>query len=408
MINFAPLLYSKINMTLNYDEIVKKFEKHIFQTYTRQPIAIKKASGAVVTDVNGKEYIDCVAGIAVNNVGHCHPHVVEAIKHQAEQLIHVSNLYYTEQQAVLAEELTNLTRMDRIFFCNSGTEAVEGALKLARKVSGKKEFIAAEHAFHGRTRGALSVTHKEKYRKPFEPLAPAVFVTYNDADAIRSAINERTAGVILEPIQGEGGVIIPSDDYLKEVREICDEKDALLIMDEVQTGFGRTGKWFAAEHSGIRGDITTLAKAMGGGFPMGAMLAHEDIAVKFQRGDHASTFGGNALSCAAALANIEVIKKEGLVKRSEEMGTYLIQELKDLNKDYIKEIRGKGLMVGIELSIKCDDIINQAREGGILLNCTSESVLRFVPPLTITKDQLDKVVEVLGQSPTPKRCGHVP
>ncbi len=384
-------------MALNYDEIVRKYEKYVFQTYTRQPIAIKKACGAVVTDVNGKEYIDCVAGIAVNNVGHCHPAVVDAIKRQAEQLIHVSNLYYTENQALLAEELSKLTMLDRVFFCNSGTEAVEGALKLARKASGKKEFIATEHAFHGRTRGALSVTHKEKYRKPFEPLAPAVFVPYNDADAIRAAINENTAGVILEPMQGEGGVIIPSEGYLKEVRKICDEKDTLLILDEVQTGFGRTGKWFAKEHSGIIPDIMTTAKAMGGGFPMGAMLAREDVAANFVRGDHASTFGGNSLACAAALANIEVIKKEKLVKRSEELGYYLIKKLEGLNKDYVKEIRGKGLMVGMELSIKCEDIVNKAREQGVLLNCTSESVLRFVPPLTITKEQLDTAVSVLNE-----------
>lgn len=384
-------------MAFDYDEIVRKYEKYIFNTYTRQPIAIKKASGAVVTDVNGKEYVDCVAGIAVNNVGHCHPTVVDAIKRQAGQLIHVSNLYYMENQAVLAEELVNLTGMDRVFFCNSGAEAVEGALKLARKASGKKEFIATENAFHGRTRGALSVTHKEKYRKPFEPLAPAVFVPYDDADAIRNAINENTAGVILEPIQGEGGVIIPSDGFLKEVREMCDETGTLLILDEVQTGFGRTGKWFAKEHSGIKPDIMTTAKAMGGGFPMGAMLAGEEVAANFGRGDHASTFGGNALACAAALANIEVIKKEGLVKRSEELGNYLVKKLKNLNKDYVKDVRGKGLMVGMELSTRCEDIVNRARERGVLLNCTSESVLRFVPPLTITKEQLDKAVSVLDE-----------
>jgi len=382
-------------MSNNYDEIVKKYEKYIFNTYTRQPIAVKKALGAVVTDVNGKEYIDCVAGIAVNNVGHCHPTVTKAIKKQAEELIHVSNLYYTQNQADLAEELVNLIGMERVFFCNSGAEAVEGALKLARKASGKKEFIATEHAFHGRTRGALSVTYKEKYRKPFEPLAPAVFVPYNDANAIRQAINDNTAGVILEPIQGEGGVIIPSKDYLKEVREICDEKDTLMILDEVQTGFGRTGKWFAREHSGIKADITTLAKAMGGGFPMGAMLACEDVALNFERGDHASTFGGNPLSCAAALSNIEVIKKEKLVERSAESGRYLMKELAGLNKDYVKDIRGKGLMIGMELTIKCEDIVNKARDNGVLLNCTSESVLRFVPPLTITKEQLDTVVSVL-------------
>ncbi len=384
-------------MALNYDEIVGKYEKYIFQTYTRQPIAIKSAKGALVTDVDGKEYIDCVGGIAVNNVGHCHPAIVDAIKEQAEQLIHVSNLYYTENQALLAEELTGISGMERVFYCNSGAEAVEGALKLARKASGKKEFIATEHAFHGRTRGALSVTHKEKYRKPFEPLAPAIFVPYNDTEAIRSAITENTAGLILEPIQGEGGVIIPGDDYLKEVREICDDKNVLLILDEVQTGFGRTGKWFAREHSGITPDIMTMAKAMGGGFPMGAMLACEDVAANFVRGDHASTFGGSALACAAALANIDVIKKEKLVQRSHDMGNYLVSKLRQLNKDYILEIRGKGLMVGMELSIKCEDIVAGAREKGVLLNCTSESVLRFVPPLTITKQQLDKVVSVLDE-----------
>ncbi|GFO95889.1 acetylornithine and succinylornithineaminotransferase [groundwater metagenome] len=384
-------------MALNYDEIVGKFDKYIFNTYTRQPIAIKKARGAVVTDLNGKEYIDCVAGIAVNNVGHCHPSVVEAIKRQAEELIHVSNLYYTEHQALLAEKLVNLTRMDRVFFCNSGAEAVEGALKLARKAAGKNEFIAAEHAFHGRTRGALSVTHKEKYRKPFEPLAPAVFVPYNDADAIRAAITQDTAGVILEAVQGEAGVIIPSDEYLREVREICDETGTLMILDEVQTGFGRTGKWFAREHSGIKPDIMTLAKAMGGGFPMGAMLAREDVAANFGRGDHASTFGGNALSCAAAIANIEVIKKEKLVAKSEQLGVYLMKRLKGLNRDYVKEIRGRGLMVGMELSIKCEDIVGRARERGVLLNCTSDSVLRFVPPLTITREQLDTVIGMLDE-----------
>jgi acetylornithine/N-succinyldiaminopimelate aminotransferase len=384
-------------MALNYNEITQKYDKYIFQTYTRQPIAIMSAKGALVTDVNGKEYIDCVAGIAVNNVGHCHPIVVDAIKRQVEQLIHVSNLYYTENQALLAQELVNLSGMDRVFYCNSGAEAVEGALKLARKASGKKEFIAAEHAFHGRTRGALSVTHKEKYRKPFEPLAPAIFVPYNDAEAIRSAITNDTAGIIIEPIQGEGGVIIPSDGYLEEVREICDEKGTLMILDEVQTGFGRTGKWFAREHSGITPDIMTTAKAMGGGFPMGAMLAKEEVAANFVRGDHASTFGGNALACAAALANIEVIKKEKLVKRSQDMGNYLVNKLKGLNRDYVLEIRGKGLMVGMELSIKCEDIVAKARDSGVLLNCTSESVLRFVPPLTITEKQIDTVVSVLNE-----------
>ena len=382
-------------LNMSYEEIVQKSEKYLFQTYTRQPVAIKKARGAVVIDVNGKEYIDCVAGIAVNNVGHCHPMVVEAIKLQAEQLIHVSNLYYIEKQACLAEQLVKLTGMDRVFFCNSGTEAVEAAIKLARRATGKKQFISAQHGFHGRTTGALSLTYKEKFRKPFEPLLPVVFVQYNDAEAIRKVINKNTAGVILEPIQGEGGVIVPSDEYLKQVREICDEEDVVLILDEVQTGFGRTGKWFAKQHYGIIPDIMTIAKAMGGGFPIGAMLANEDISGKFQQGDHASTFGGNPLSCAAALANIEVIKKEKLVKRSKELGDYLMSKLKNISN--VEEVRGKGLMIGVQFSINCNDIVNKCRERGILLNCTSERVLRVVPPLTITKQQLNMVVRVLNE-----------
>jgi len=382
---------------MNEKDVMKKYTRYVMQTYARQPIVLKEGKGAVVKDVSGREYIDCVAGIAVNNVGHCHPKVVAAIKEQAERLIHTSNLYYTEVQAQLAEKIVELTHMDSIFFCNSGTEAVEAALKLAKKASGKKEFIAADGSFHGRTLGALSITSKEKYRKPFEPLIPgARFVPYNDANAIQDAITKETAAVVLEPIQGESGVRMPADDYLRGVRDACDDGNVLLILDEIQTGFGRTGRWFAHEHYGVEPDIMTMAKALGGGFPMGAMCAREDIAKSFQTGDHASTFGGNPLACAAALGAIAAMEDEKLVKRSEKLGTYFMQKLRNLRHEYITEIRGRGLMIGMELSIDGNAIVDIARGKGVLLNCISDRIIRIVPPLVITERQIDKVVEVLG------------
>jgi acetylornithine/N-succinyldiaminopimelate aminotransferase len=379
------------------EDTIKMIERYVIPTYTRQPVVLVRGRGAVVEDITGRKYIDCVAGIAVNSVGHCHPKVVAAIKRQAERLIHTSNLYYTELQARLAEKIVKLTPMDRIFFCNSGAEAVEAALKLARRASGKTDFIAAESSFHGRTMGALSVTYKEKYRKPFEPLVPGVtFVPYNNAEAIDDAITSRTAAVILESIQGEGGVRVPSDDYLRAVRDICDDTNTLLILDEVQTGFGRTGRWFGFEHYGVEPDIMTMAKGLGGGFPIGAMAAREAIAQHFQKGDHASTFGGDPLACAAALGTISGLEEDGLIKRSEELGEYFMKKLGGLKHEYIQEVRGKGLMIGMELKIGGDTIVNKARERGVLLNCISDTVLRFVPPLVITKRQIDKVVEVLG------------
>ncbi len=376
--------------------VIDKDGMYVIQTYTRQPIVIAKGKGATVWDIKGREYIDCVAGIAVNNVGHCHPKVVSAIKEQAERLIHTSNLYYTEIQGKLAEKIASLTNLDKVFFCNSGTEAVEAALKLARKASNKTDFIAAHGSFHGRSMGALSVTSKEKYRKSFEPLIPGVkFVPYDDSEAIKNAINPKTAAVILEPIQGEGGVNVPSDGYLRAVREVCDDSDTLLIFDEVQTGFGRTGRWFASMHWEVQPDIMVLAKAIAGGLPMGAMVAKDSVAQKFQRGDHASTFGGDPLVCAASLGAI-VALEEGLIDRSAKMGKYFIEKLGELRHEYIKEVRGKGLMIGMELKMDGSPIIDKARDRGVLLNCISENVIRFAPPLVITKEQIDEVVEVLG------------
>lgn len=381
-----------------YNSVIEKDSKYVMQTYGRQPIVLSKGMGALVQDIYGKEYIDCVAGLAVNNVGHCHPTVIRAIQAQVEKLMHVTNLYYTEIQSELAEALVSITGMERVFFCNSGAEAMEGAIKLARLVSGKSAFVAADNSFHGRTIGALSVTHKSIYRYPFMPpvSSETTFVPFSDTDAIRHAISENTAAVILEPIQGEGGVNVPGREYLKEVREICDETGTLLIFDEVQTGFGRTGTWFCKEHFGVEPDIMSMAKAMAGGFPMGAIAARSGIS--FGRGQHASTFGGSPLACAAALASIEVIKEEKLLKRSMENGTYFMGKLRSMDREDIVEVRGKGLMIGVEMKNPCSKFVDFARENGVLLNCTSDSVLRLVPPLMITKEQIDTVVDVIEQA----------
>jgi acetylornithine/N-succinyldiaminopimelate aminotransferase len=360
---------------------------------------ITEGTGARVKDINGREYIDCVGGIAVNAVGYNHPAVVNAIQVQAARLMHVSNLYYTEPQVNLAEKLTALTGMAKVFFCNSGAESMEAALKLAGKHTGKSGFIAAEHCFHGRTLGTLSATYEQKYRRPFAPLLlkRVTFVPYNNAEAIRKAITDETAAVILEPIQGEGGIRIPAPGYLNEVREICTEHDVLLILDEVQTGFGRTGTWFGKDHDGVEPDIMTVAKAMGAGFPIGAMLAREGL--EFGPGEHASTFGGNPLACATALASLQVIETEGLVERSRELGAYVLARAGSIlaSRPAVKELRGKGLMIGIELTKPCGDLVAKALERGVLINCTEDTVIRLVPPLVIPKADMDTVIVLLSE-----------
>jgi len=375
--------------------IVELERESVIQTYTRQPILLVRGSGAKVWDAEGREYLDFVAGVAVNTVGHCHPAVVEAITRQAKDLIHTSNLYYTENQVFLAEELKTLTGMDRAFYCNSGAESVEAALKLARRATGRSEIVAAVHSFHGRTLGSLGATHKPVYREPFRPLLEADFVPYDDSEALKSAVSKETSALILEPVQGEGGVNVPDPGYLRAARQICDDCGALLILDEVQTGFGRTGKWFGKEHSGIMPDAMTLAKGIAGGLPMGAMLAAESVTDVFQTADHASTFGGGPLVSAAILATIGAIKREKLVERSEQMGAYLRSRL--VEEIDALEVRGLGLMVGVELEASCPEIVNRARERGVLLNATSEHVLRMVPPLVVGKEEIDCVVKVLGE-----------
>ena len=377
--------------------IIAQEMQHYMPVFTRQPLVIERGRGAIVTDTDGNDYIDCAAGIAVNSIGHCHPRVVNAIKVQAEKLIHTSNLYYTEIQARLAERLTKLTGMDRLYMTNSGAESNESAMKLARKVTGKTGFISTKNAFHGRTMGSLSVTWKEAIRQPFEPLLDGVtFVDYGDVNAIDAAVTADTAAVIVEPIQGEGGVNVPPDDYLVAVRELCTEREIVLIVDEVQTGFARTGKWFACEHANIIPDVMTLAKAMGGGFPVGAMMSRE--AFQFAPGDHGGTQSGNPLACAAALATIDVIESEHLVEQSRSKGELLKKLLSCIESPYTVDVRGKGLMVAYESSRSVVPVVDFARKKGVLLNNTSENVLRFVPPLVIAKEQIETAIAVVERA----------
>lgn len=381
-------------------DLFEKEKRYIASCYARQPIALIKGQGAVVWDSEGKEYIDCFSGLAVLNTGHCHPRVVEAIKQQASKIMHTSNIYYIPTQIELAEKLYRLTGGYKSFFCNSGAEANEAAIKLVRKYTGKNEIICAKNSFHGRTLATLSATGQEKYKHGFEPLlAEFKHVAFGDADEVAEAVTDNTAAVLLEPIQGEGGVVVPPEDYLTRIREICDRNDILMVLDEVQTGMGRTGELFAWQLYGVKPDIFTLAKALGGGFPIGAMLAREEVMDAFKTGDHASTFGGNHLACAAAKAALETIIEEDLPGRAKELGDYAMAKLEELKKEkpIIKKIRGKGLMIGIELQKKCSDVVERARKNGLLINCTADKVLRLLPPLVIEKEQLDRAIQVLGE-----------
>jgi acetylornithine/N-succinyldiaminopimelate aminotransferase len=385
---------------MNTDEIMALDKDYVMQTYGRQPLALKKGSGALVWDVEGRSYIDCLAGIAVNNVGHAHPKVAEAICNQAKNLIHISNLYYTQKQVELAKLLAEVSPHQLAFFCNSGAEANEGAIKLARKYTGKGGIIAMENSFHGRTITTITATGQKKYQKGFGPLTPGFkHVPYGEVQAVADAIGKDTAAVLVEPIQGEGGVIVPPEGYLEELKNLCQEKDVLLIFDEVQTGFGRTGEMFASQTFKVTPDITALAKGIAGGFPMGAVLASEEVGGAFEPGDHAATFGGGPLACAAAKASINVILDEKLLEKSRENGAYFKEKLETLRDVHgiVEDVRGRGLMLGMELDLNCGEMVNQAREKGLLINCAADKVLRFVPPLVIEKSQIDVVICTLDE-----------
>ena len=381
-------------------------EKYIANTYARYPILLVKGKGTRVWDLDGKEYLDFVSGLAVCNLGHCHPKVVKAIQNQAERLIHVSNFYYIEPQIQLASLLCKHSFADKVFFCNSGAEANEGALKLARKYAKEKigkdryEIITMERSFHGRTLATLTATAQEKFHKGYEPLMPGFkYVPFNDIGAVKNAIDSKTCGVMMEPIQGEGGVNCPSEGYLKALREICDEKGLLLIFDEVQVGMGRTGKLFAYEHDGVEPDLLTLAKSLAGGVPIGALLIKKGIADSFMPGDHASTFGGNPLATAAGVAALTTILEEGMLENCQKLGDYFLSKLEEIRRKFpfIKEVRGKGLILGMELKMEGGSIVKEMMQRGILINCTMGNVLRFLPPLIVTKEEIDRVVNTLGE-----------
>ncbi|MGZ3493142.1 MAG: acetylornithine transaminase [Thermodesulfobacteriota bacterium] len=381
-------------------------EKYVANTYARYPVLLVRGKGTRVWDLEGEEYLDFVSGLAVCNLGHCHPKVVKAIQEQAEKLIHVSNFYYIEPQIQLASLLCKHSFADKVFFCNSGAEANEGALKLARKYAKEKigkdryEIITMERSFHGRTLATLTATGQEKFRKGYEPLMPGFkYVPFNDIKALRNAIDSRTCAVMLEPIQGEGGVNCPSEGYLKSLREICDEAGLLLIYDEVQVGMGRTGKLFAYEHDGIEPDMLTLAKSLAGGVPIGALLIKKGIADSFKPGDHASTFGGNPLATAAGVAAITAIIDEGMLENCQKMGAYFLSRLEEIKKKFafVKEIRGMGLILGMELKIDGSSIVREMLKKKILINCTMGNVLRFLPPLIVTKEEIDHVIQTLEE-----------
>ncbi|MDW7644282.1 MAG: acetylornithine transaminase [Desulfuromonadales bacterium] len=378
---------------------------HIAKTYGRYPIVAVRGEGCRLFDADGKNYLDFVAGVAVNNLGHCHPKVVEALTEQAKRLLHCSNYYHIPQQIELAELLCTHSFGDRVFFCNSGAEANEAAIKLARKYSADRsgenrfEVITALASFHGRTLGTISATGQDKIKAGFAPILPGFkYVPFGDIDALRAAVSPQTCAIMLEPVQGEGGVNVPPPGYLKAVRALCDAMGLLLIFDEVQVGCGRTGTLFAYEHDGIEPDIMTLAKALAGGPPIGAMVAREEVAESFGPGTHGSTFGGNPLMTAAGVAAMRAILEDGVLDNCQVMGQYLYQRLADLKErfDFVTEVRGRGLILGMELTIDGADIVNRAMAKGLLINCTVGKVLRFVPPLIVTQEEIDEAIDILA------------
>ena len=382
----------------------KKADKYHFDLYGRYPIALVKGKGSKVWDDERNEYIDALAGIAVNSLGHCHPRIVKTIQKQSAKLMHISNFYYNEPQSNLAEKLVDVTGLDRAFFCNSGAEAVEGAIKLARKYSNDRGktgvILSMENSFHGRTLGTIAMG-KEKYQTGFQPIPPGFKRTpYNDVEALEENVNENTIGIIVEPIQGEGGIIEVNEAFLKKARQLCDQFDIPLILDEVQTGIARTGKMMAYQHYGIKPDIVAMAKALGSGFPIGAVAAKEHFAAAFEHGNHGTTFGGNPLACAVALETLKIIDDENICEMARVRGNYLMTRIRDLSQNWsvIKEVRGKGLMIGIELAFPGGPVVNEMLKRGVLSNCASNTVIRLVPPLNITKEEIDKIVDVLVES----------
>ncbi len=387
-------------------EIIDLANKNLTQNYSRNPVALVKGKGSSVWDAEGKKYLDFVTGLAVCNLGHCFSPVNKAIQKQVGKLMHTSNLFYTEPQSQLAEALVEKMYKGKVFFCNSGTEANEAALKLARRYSIEKfdkkktEIIAFDGAFHGRTMGALSMTADSKFKDGFGPMLSGVkHVPFGDLAAVEKAMNAKTCAVIVEPVQGEAGVRVPSAAFMQKLAKLCSSKKALLILDEVQSGFGRTGRLFAFEHYKIKPDIVTMAKGIANGLPMGAMFAKPEIAKYLDAGSHAATFGGNPVVCAGALAALEELSKDELLENVRELGRYAIIKLNGMksNVSSIKEVRGMGLMIGLELTTPCASVVDGCAAAGLLVNCANETTIRLLPPLNVTRKELDKALNIIGK-----------
>ncbi len=388
------------------EELIQGARQYLMDTYARYPLALARGQGTKVYDVEGREYLDFLAGVAVNVLGHCHPKITLALQQQAQHLIHTSNLFYTEPQVRLARVLVDHSFADKVFFCNSGAEANEAAIKLARCWAHAKdgadryEIISMLNSFHWRTLATLTATGQEKVQKGFEPLPEGFrYVPFNDVAALSKAVTSKTAGILVEVIQGEGGVRVATPAFLTACRDISRERGALLIFDEVQTGIGRTGRLFAYEHYGVTPDVMTLAKGLGGGVPIGACLATDDVAKAFTPGSHASTFGGNPLVCAAALAVLEVILEDkDILGQCARSGEYFLKGLQELQGwcPAVTDVRGLGLLIGVEVTLDARELVHDLRNRGILANATSERVLRFVPPLIVTTAEIDRVVVTLG------------
>jgi len=387
-------------------ELIENEKKYLFQTYSQPPMILDKGKGMKVWDLDGNLYYDFIGGIAVNSLGYCHPKIVKAIKEQSEKLIHCSNLFYHAPQIILAKKLVELSCGDKVFFGNSGAEVNEGAIKLAVKYFkdkniDKHKIIYMKNSFHGRTIATLAATGKMKYQKDYTALLPEFKqATFNDLDSVKAVFDEKVAAVLVEPIQGEGGIHIATPEFLEGLQEFCDEQGILLIFDEIQCGMGRTGKMFAYQNYKVEPDIFTLAKSLGGGLPIGAIIAKDKVAKVFKPGDHATTFGGNPVVCAAALANLQVIEEEGLLKKCKDKEIYFKNKLKKLKEnypDYIKEIRVIGLMVGLEVEKNGPEVVKKCVDEGILMNCTAGNVLRFLPPLIVEEEEIDHLMDILDK-----------
>jgi acetylornithine/N-succinyldiaminopimelate aminotransferase len=381
-------------------EIIELFDKYVIANYSRLPRVIVKGQGCYIWDADGNEILDMFPGWAVSGIGHCHPKVVEALRKQAGELLHMDNTFYSEPQGKLAKLLSERGFGGKCFFCNSGAEANEAALKLARlhTSSEKYKFITMEGSFHGRTFATLTATAQPKHHEGLLPLLPGfVYVPYNDIEALKSAFSDEVAAVMVEPIQGEGGINVATGEYLQTIRQLCAENGAVMIFDEVQCGVGRTGKWFGYQHFDVEPDIVTMAKALGGGVAIGAMMATEEVAASLKPGKHASTFGGNCLACAAGIAVIEAIEQEDLLNNAVQMGEYAKEKLESLKAKHqiIDHVRGIGLMIGIQLSGPGSEIVDKCLESGLRINCTQGNILRFMPAMIVNKGQIDDAVEIL-------------